>query len=33
MSSPSRERSFSVEIGISKTVYALSDPSVSGFDA
>ena len=30
MSSPSSERSLSVEIGTSKTVYALSEPSVSG---
>ena len=33
MSSPSSERSLSVEIGISKMVYALSEPSVSGLDA
>jgi hypothetical protein len=30
ISSPSSERSFSVEIGTSKTVKALSEPSVSG---
>ena len=33
MSSPSSERSLSVEIGISKSCTALSEPSVSGFDA
>ena len=33
MSSPSSERSLSVEIGISKVVNALSEPSVSGFAA
>ena len=33
MSSPSSERSLSVEIGTSKTVKAFSEPSVSGFDA
>ena len=33
MSSPSSARSLSVEMGISKTVYCLSEPSVSGFDA
>ena len=30
MSSPSSERSLRVEIGTSKTVYGLSEPSVSG---
>ena len=33
MSRPSSARSLSVEIGISKTVNCLSEPSVSGFDA
>ncbi len=33
MSRPSSERSLSVEMGISKVVYGLSDPSVSGFVA
>jgi hypothetical protein len=33
MSRPSSERSLSVEIGISKTVNCLSEPSVSGFEA
>ena len=33
MSSPSSERSLSDEIGISKVVYAFSEPSVSGFAA
>ena len=30
ISSPSSARSLSVEIGISKSVYGLSEPSVSG---
>ncbi len=33
MSRPSSERSLRVEIGTSKTVNCLSDPSESGFDA
>ena len=33
MSSPSSERSLSVEIGISKSANCLSEPSVSGFAA
>ena len=33
MSRPSSERSLSVEIGISKVVNGLSEPSVSGFEA
>ncbi len=33
MSSPSSARSLRVEMGTSKTVYCLSEPSLSGFDA
>ena len=33
ISSPSRARALSVEIGISKTVYCLSEPSVRGLPA
>ena len=33
ISSPSRARTLSVEMGIAKTVYWLSEPSLSGFAA